>query len=75
MTIVNSGFKGLMDFVQHEWHITNYCRRWPGAVVKALCLESQEISGSNPTLTFKFQRNKMFFPRSLVEIQYCGEPS
>ena len=23
---------------------------------------------------FKFQRTKMFFPRSLVNIQYCEEP-
>ena len=39
----------------------------------AVCLESPEIAGSNPTLAFKFQRNKIFLPRSLVMIQYCGE--
>ena len=39
----------------------------PGAVVNAACLESREI------MAFKFQRN-MFLPRSLVKIQYCGEP-
>ena len=33
----------------------------PGAVVKA---------GSNPYLPFKYQRNKMFLPRSLVNMQY-----
>ena len=27
----------------------------PGAVVKAVCLESREIAGSNPALAFKFQ--------------------
>ena len=31
------------------------------------------IAGSNPTLAFKFQRNKMFLPRSHIKIQYCGE--
>ena len=35
-----------------------------------------EIAGLNPTptLAFKFQRNKMCVPRSLVKIQYCGGP-
>ena len=28
------------------------------------------ITGSNPTLAFKFQINKMFLPRLLVMIQY-----
>ena len=32
-----------------------------------------EITSSNPTLASKFQRNKMFLPRSLINIQYCGE--
>ena len=27
-----------------------------------------------PTLALRFQRNKMFLPRSLVKIQYCWEP-
>ena len=30
--------------------------------------------GFDPTLAFKFQRNKMFLSRSLVKIQYYGEP-
>ena len=42
-------------------------KRGPGAVAKAACLES-----SNPALAFKFPRNKMFLPRSLVKIQYCS---
>ena len=42
-----------------------------GTVVKAACLESRR---SSPTLAFKFQRNKMFLPCSLVRLQYCGEP-
>ena len=37
-------------------------------------LGKSEIAGSNSTLDFKFQRKKMFLPRSLVKIQYCGEP-
>ena len=32
-----------------------------------------ETPGSNPTLAFKFQKNKMFILRSLVKIQYCRE--
>ena len=36
-------------------------------------LEKSEIAGSNPTLASKFQRNNVF-SRSLVKIQYCGEP-
>ena len=45
----------------------------PGAVIKVACLESQ-IVGSSPALAFKFQRNKMFLPRSLMKIPYCVEP-
>ena len=41
----------------------------PGAVVKGGLLEKSEIAGSNPTLAFEFQRNKMFLPRSLANIQ------
>ena len=45
-----------------------WCRGW-------ICLLGKsEITGSNPTLVFKFQRNKIFLPHSLVKIQYCGEP-
>ena len=29
---------------------------------------------SSPNLNFKFQRNKMILSRSLVKIEYCGEP-
>ena len=36
-------------------------------------LGKSEIAVSNPALAFKFQRNKMFLPCSLVNIQYCGE--
>ena len=32
------------------------------------------IAGSSPTLAFKYQSNKMFLPRSLGNIHYCGEP-
>ena len=39
------------------------------------CLVGQaKIKDLDPTLAFQFQRNNMFFPRSLVKIQYCGEP-
>ena len=34
----------------------------------------EDIAGSNLTLAFKFQGNRMFLLRSLVKIQYCGEP-
>ena len=47
----------------------------PGAVVEAgYLLGKSAIAGSNPTLTFKFKRNKIFLPRSLVMIQYCEDP-
>ena len=42
-------------------------------MVKSSLLGKSEIAGSNPSLAFKFQRNKMFPHRSLVKIQYCGE--
>ena len=46
----------------------------PDAVVKAAgLLGKSEIAGSNPALAFKFQRNPMFLPCSLVNIQYCGD--
>ena len=46
----------------------------PGAVIKAACLESREIAGSTPTMASKFQRKKLFLPRSLAMTKYCGEP-
>ena len=44
-----------------------------GALVQWLKLPAWK-AGFNPTLSFKFQRNKMFLLCSLVMIQYCGEP-
>ena len=46
----------------------------PGAVVKAACLESRRSRVQTTTLAFKFHKNKLFLPRSLVMIQYCLEP-
>ena len=43
----------------------------PDAVVKSACLESQRSRVCPP---LKFQGNKIFLPRSLVKIQYYGEP-
>ena len=42
--------------------LRNNSRMWrgPGAMVEA----ESELAGSNPTLAFKFQRNKMSLPRS-----------
>ena len=45
-----------------------------GGSLRAVVIAASEIAGSNPTLAFKFQRNKMFLPRSLVKRKYCGEP-
>ena len=45
-----------------------------GSWCNSCLLGKSEIAGSNPTLAFKFQRNKMFLHRSLANIQYCGEP-
>ena len=36
-------------------------------------LGKSEIADSSP-LAFKFQRNKMFPPCSIVNIKYCGQP-
>ena len=35
-------------------------------------LGKSETEGSSPALAFNFQRNKMFLPRSLENMQYCG---
>ena len=54
------------------WHQLS----WAGALVQWLnsLLGKSEIVDSNPTVAFKFQRNKNFLPRSLVKFSYCGEP-
>ena len=31
-------------------------------------------AGLSPAVAFKFQRNKLFLPYSLVKIEYCGKP-
>ena len=43
-----------------------WCSSW------SFLLKKSEIAGSNPSLAFKFQRNKMILSRSAVKIQYCG---
>ena len=53
--------------------MANNCA-WPGAVVKAACLESRRSRVSSLALTFRFQRNDFFLSCSLVKIQYCGKP-
>ena len=45
-----------------------------GVLVSWLKLPARKVSGSSPALVFKFQRNKMFLPCSLMKIKYCGEP-
>ena len=40
----------------------------PGAVIKA------EITGLNPTLALKFQRNKKVSSQLTCNVSYCGEP-
>ena len=47
-----------------------------GALVQWLKLPAWKVGDREfePRSAFKLQRNKMFFPRALVEIQYCGEP-
>ena len=37
-------------------------------------LGKSEIADSSPAMAFKFQRNKMFPPCSIVNIEYCGQP-
>ena len=48
-------------------------RREPWRSGLSCLLGQSEIAGSNPALAYKFQRNKMFLPCSLVKIQYCWE--
>ena len=43
-----------------------------GPQVQWLKLPAWKVAGAKTTLAFKFQRNKVFLPRSLVKIQYCG---
>ena len=35
---------------------------------------ARKVADSSPALAFKFQRNKMFPPSSIVNIEYCGQP-
>ena len=48
-----------------------------GALEQWLKLPAWKVRdrGANPTAAFGFQGNKMFLPRSLVKIQYCGGSS
>ena len=50
------------------------CRAW--AMVQRLKLPAWKVGVRwfNPALAFKFRRNKMFLPCSLVKNQYCAEP-
>ena len=70
-----------------KWVLNHQCRTrvnyailyllkgWgPGAVVQAACLESRRSWVSTPLWLQVSATNKMFLPRSLVKIQYCGEP-
>ena len=36
---------------------------------------ARKVADSSPALAFKFQRNKMFSPCSIVNIEYCGQPT
>ena len=53
--------------------LDNYRSQGPGAVVKAVCLESRRSRVQTPLWPPSFTERKMFLPRSLVKIQYCGE--
>ena len=46
----------------------------PGAVVKAACLESRTLRVRAQLWPSRFKETKMLLSRSLVNIQYCGEP-
>ena len=35
---------------------------------------ARKVADSSPALAFKFQRNKMFPPCSIINIEYCGQP-
>ena len=51
-----------------------YIRRAEGGGGSWCLLGKSEIADSSPALAFKFQRNKMFPPCSIVNIEYCGQP-
>ena len=59
----------ICDLTLSVWNIS-WC---PGEVVWAVCLERVYIAGSNPAMSFKFQRNKMFLLCSLGNILNCGK--
>ena len=52
-----------------------YNVRGPGAVVKAVCLKSRRSRFRTPLWPSSFKETKMFLPRSVVKILYCGELS
>ena len=50
-------------------YICNNNTEGRGALVPA---RKSEIADSSPALAYKFQRNKMFSPCLIVNIEYCG---
>ena len=70
--------------IHNQFLRKNKCSVWVAyvfadVVVKAACLEKLPAwkvrdRGLEPHSGFQVQRNKMFLPRLLVKIQYCGEP-
>ena len=65
--------EAIIKFV-HQCETSEYCftSEGPGAVVEAACLKSPRSRVRTPL--WSFQRNKLFLPHSLVNIQYCWEP-
>ena len=41
---------------------------------RGVLVPARKVADSSPALAFKFQRNKMFPPYSIVNIEYCGQP-
>ena len=58
------------------WDTTVFHQTLDRGLVQWLKLPGWKVGdrGSAPALAYKFQRNKMFHPRSLVKNNYCGEP-
>ena len=57
-----------------DGHISPARRDGAGAVVKAACLEILRSRFRAALWPSSFKERKCFFLRSLVKIQYCGEP-
>ena len=55
-------------YISSVWVLSWFLGRKPCCSCYIHLIGNSEIVGSNPTLAFKFQRNKLFLPNSLVKV-------